>query len=71
MGKSVDQQQAAPVFVEGEGSFQVRCGAAGICDLADERVVADQPELDRRGAVADGVGDQLADDQFGGVFRLG
>ncbi len=42
-------------------------GVAGVRDLADEGVVLDEPELDGAAAVADGVGDQLADDQLGDV----
>lgn len=38
--------------------------------LADERTVAEQPEPDLALAVAQGVGDELADEQFGGVHQV-
>ena len=48
-----------------------RCGAVLLASETSQMSVsvADQPQLDRRGAVPDGVGDQLADHQFGGERR--
>jgi hypothetical protein len=44
---------------------QVRGAAAAVGDLAAERAVQDHPDLDGRLSVADGVGEQLADNQLG------
>lgn len=61
-----DERQPAAALVEAPGTAQVRGGAAGAGDLADQGGVAEQPELDRAAAgVADRFGHQLADDQFG------
>jgi hypothetical protein len=44
-----------------------RCcaGTAAVGDLADQRAVPDQPQLNGSGAVPDGVGDQFANDELG------
>ena len=59
-------QQAAAAFVQGAGAPQVGGGAAGVGDLADQCGVPDQPKPDWGAGVAYGVGDQLADQEFGG-----
>ena len=44
----------------------MRGGVAAVGDLADQAAVVDQAQPDGRLGVPDGVGDQLADHQFGG-----
>src|SRR5215469_2873951 len=60
-----DEQQATAVLVVALGATQVRGGAAAVRHLAIERAIQDHPELDGRLRVADGVGQQLADDELG------
>ena len=58
-----DKEQAASTFVEGTGPAEVRGGAAAVRDLADERPVPDETELDRALSVPDRVGYEFADDK--------
>lgn len=66
LGELGDDEQTPAPFVGRPGAPQVRGGAAGVADLADQVLVADQPQVHRRGAVANRVGDQLAHHQLGG-----
>ena len=59
LGEPGYKEQAASVLVQGTGPAEVRGGAAAVRDLADERSVADKPELDRALRVPDRGGDQL------------
>jgi hypothetical protein len=61
LGEVGDKEQAASAFVEGTGPAQVRGGAAAVGDLADERPVPDETELDRALSVPDRVGYKFAD----------
>jgi hypothetical protein len=56
-----DKEQAASPLVEGTGPAEVRGGAAAVRDLADERPVPDETELDRALRVPDRVGYKFAD----------
>ncbi len=71
VGELSDEQQAPAAFVQGVGAARVGGGAAGVGDLADQAAVVDQAQLDGCAGVADGVGDQFADEQFGGGHRIG
>jgi hypothetical protein len=62
LGELGDKEQAASTLVEGAGLAEVRGGAAAVGDLADERPVPDETELDRALGVPDRVGDEFADD---------
>jgi hypothetical protein len=68
VGALGDEEEPASALVGGGGPADVRRGTAGVADLDDQHSVADEPEADRWGAVADGVGDQFADDEFGYVL---
>ncbi len=61
LGEPGDEEQAASALVEGEGPTEVRGGAAAVRDLADERPVPDETELDRALSVPDRVGYKFAD----------
>ena len=61
LGEVGDEEQAASAFVEGACPAQVRGGAAAVRDLADERPVPDETELDRALSVPDRVGYKFAD----------
>ena len=65
-----DKEQAASAFVEGEGPAEVRGGAAAVRDLADERPVPDETELDRALSVPDRVGYKFADYKPGGERHI-
>ena len=52
------------------GAAQLGCGAAVVGDLAGQCAVEDQPQGDGAFGVTDGVGDQFADDQCGGVLQI-
>lgn len=52
------------------GRWASQAGSRAGGDLADQNVVANQTQLRRRTAVADGVRHQFADDQFGGEEEL-
>lgn len=66
-----DQEQTAAVLVVGACAAHVGCRVAGVRDLADEASVVDETQLDGPLPAADGVGDQLADDQFGDEDGVG
>ena len=70
LGQPGDKEQAASAFVEGEGPAEVRGGAAAVRDLADERPVPDETELDRALGVPDRVGYQFADYKPGGERHI-
>src|SRR5882757_8674834 len=61
LGEPGDKEQAASTFVEGACPAEVRGGAAAVGDLADERPVPDETELDRALSVPDRVGYKFAD----------
>src|ERR1051325_2706654 len=56
-----DKEQAASPLVEGTGPAEVRRGAAAVRDLADERPVPDETELDRALSMPDRVSYKFAD----------
>ena len=56
-----DKEQAASALVEGTGPAEVRGGATAVRDLADERPVQDETELDRALSVPDRAGYKFAD----------
>src|SRR5258708_5750692 len=62
-----DDVQAAAEFVERSGVAQARRDGTAVVDLAADGEVLDDAQPHGRGGVADGVGDELADDQFGGL----
>lgn len=70
-GETGDEVESTAAFVRRRGTAQVRGGAAAVRHLADQAAGEQQPDVDVVGAVADRVGDQLADDQFGGETQLG
>jgi hypothetical protein len=61
LGEVGDKEQAASTFVEGPGPAEVRGGAAAVGDLADERPVPDETELNRALGVPDSVSYEFAD----------
>lgn len=66
-----DQEQSPAALVGGLRPAQVRRGVGVVGDLADQiAAVVQQAQPDGLGAVPDGVGDQLADDQFGGEGQM-
>lgn len=69
-GELGDKEQAASPLVKGAGLAEVRGGAAAVGDLADERPVPDEAELDRALGVPDRVGDEFADDESGDEHRI-
>src|SRR5215813_6634930 len=70
LGELRDQEQAASTLVEGEGPAEVRGGTAAVGDLADERLVPDETELDRARSVPDRVSHQFADHEPGDEGRV-
>jgi hypothetical protein len=65
-----DEEQATTVLVGVVGEPHVRGRAAPVRNLADQIALPDQAQRHRAFAVADGVGDQFADDQFGAVDEV-
>ena len=63
-GELRDQEQATAALVGGGRPAQMRGGAAGVGDLADQGAAVEQTHLDGPAAVPDGVGDQLAEQQL-------
>ena len=70
LGELGDKEQAASTFVEGAGTAEVRGGAAAVGDLADERPVPDETELDRALSVPDRVSYEFADYKPCGERRI-
>jgi len=70
LGELGDKEQPTSTLVEGAGPAEVRGGAAAVGDLADERPVPDETELDRALSVPDRVGDEFADDESGDERRI-
>jgi hypothetical protein len=63
LGEPGDKEQAASTFVEDADPAEVRGGAAAVRDLADERPVPDETELDGALSMPDRVGYEFADDK--------
>src|SRR5262249_30351717 len=70
LGELRYEEQAASALVEGEGPAEVRGGAAAVGDLADERLVPDETQLDRARGVPDRVSYQFADHKPGNEYRI-
>ncbi len=69
-GEPADQLQAASALVRlGRVAFAGRVGE-GVGDLDQQGVAEGQPDADGGAGVPDGVGDEFADQQFGGVGEV-
>lgn len=70
MAQLSDHEEAPAVLVGAASVAQARVAAAAVEDFAGQDLVLDEPETEGADAVADGVGDQLTDDQFRGGHEV-